>query len=122
MKTRREQIIEIFDKHCTLVNKDYHEYIILSKSKFIDAILALFEQKESKSAEEILQKYIQTEDDEQRPFPYVRPSLALKAMEEYRQQPVIDLREELIKFKDWAVNESRNNALDIDEYLKTKQP
>jgi len=43
-------------------------------------------------------------------------------MEEYRQQPVIDLREELIKFKDWAVNESRNNALDIDEYLKTKQP
>ena len=43
---KREQVIEVFDKHCTLVNTNYIEYIILSKSKFIDAILKLFEQED----------------------------------------------------------------------------
>jgi hypothetical protein len=31
---------DIFNKHCTLVTKDWHEYIILSKEKFIAEIEA----------------------------------------------------------------------------------
>ena len=108
---KREQVIEVFDKHCTLVNTNYIEYIILSKSKFIDAILKLFEQedyipvmnrpdwdkplfeqKESKTAitvlrDKFIEKHIINEYTDDSWMHYDDIQAALEAMEEYRQQP-----------------------------------
>ena len=115
---KREQVIEVFDKHCTLVNTNYIEYIILSKSKFIDAILKLFEQedyipvmnrpdwdkplfeqKESKTAitvlrDKFIEKHIINEYTDDSWMHYDDMQAALEAMEEYRQQPQKEQEEE----------------------------
>jgi hypothetical protein len=76
-------------------------------------------EQQPKGAEVILEPFIRmANDNDQYPFPYVRPSCALKAMQEYRLQ---GLREELMNFA-IECNVSRIKEMitqvEVDEYLK----
>ncbi|MCJ7447941.1 MAG: hypothetical protein MUO72_09620 [Bacteroidales bacterium] len=52
-----ETIRKIFNKHCTLVSKDYNEYIILNKEAFIKDLESLQPCEEKKVTDEEIERW-----------------------------------------------------------------
>lgn len=78
MKLTRERVIEVLKKYIPLIGLP---------SDTFETIASELCPEPDKTAEEILAPYIRTiEEDDQYPFPYIRPSCALLAMEEYARQ------------------------------------